>query len=304
MKSPGTWCRAGTRHTEGTDPDQPPESRVKIRSRVQRIPLGFPAMFRPSEDAGEIPQEQGFCSCELRICCAGKRIHPGGVSTAAGGVPGRGKDYKLGPGPSWMGFQRSVVLFFLYVELPWGFLLCWEGRELALPGPVPSMCLKRPSWLSTLDMSTPKAPRSPAALLVFPGGARKWRVRNPGNFRMPSLWWIMLLLGVTMRFIRAISILDRFPIMRQPYQLQSSLTPRERYIIIIHLGTGCLHVSASSCVNPIKLATHRKSSQSLPCQLGAVSAMGPGALMVIAPSFPRADLGSGRGSARIPQASC
>lgn len=96
--------------------------------------------------------------------------------------------------------------------------------------------------------------------------------------------------------------------MRQHNQLQSSLTLTERYIII-HLGICCLHVSASSCFNPIKLATHRKSSQSLPCKHSLqeescwVPALpwSPSALTVITTSFPSADLSSGRGSARTPQ---
>lgn len=83
---------------------------------------------------------------------------------------GRITNWALGPGPSWMGFQRSVVLFFLYVGLPFGFLLCWDMRELTRPRPVPSMCLRRAPWLSTLDVRHfPKAPRSPSALVVFPG---------------------------------------------------------------------------------------------------------------------------------------
>lgn len=47
---------------EGTDQDPPPGSRVKICSLLQIIPLGFPLIFKPFEDPGEIPQEQYFCS--------------------------------------------------------------------------------------------------------------------------------------------------------------------------------------------------------------------------------------------------
>lgn len=96
--------------------------------------------------------------------------------------------------------------------------------------------------------------------------------------------------------------------MRQHNQLQSSLALTECYLII-HLGICCLHVSASSCLNPITLATHRKSSQSLPCKHSLQEEhcwmpallRSPSALTAITTSFPSADLSSGRGSAKIPQ---
>lgn len=91
-EAPRTWYRAGTCHMEGTDQDPPPGSRVKICSLLQIIPLGFPLIFKPFEDPGEIPQEQYFCSLWIEDLLRWKK------NPSCGGVDGSWQGTRKGEG--------------------------------------------------------------------------------------------------------------------------------------------------------------------------------------------------------------
>lgn len=69
-----------------------------------------------------------------------------------------------------------------------------------------------PMAVRSRHVSFSQGPRDPIGVGGFPTWCWETCVRNSRNFRKASIWWLMLFLGMTMGFIKAINTLDRIPV--------------------------------------------------------------------------------------------